>query len=140
MNDKPQLVGIALCERILQDVFRKDAVTLVNVHNGISSQAFPTLVPVLYAFAQLTAAQKPFTYLFKILDPQGQVLAASNAGEVDALPIATALHKVISAFPGLVLPAEGTYTVALEIDGVQIGSIPFQVDSVPVHQQAVVGS
>lgn len=134
MNDKPALVGIALCERILQDVFRKDAVTLVNVHNGISSQAFPTLVPVLYAFAQLTASRNPFSYQFKIVDPKGQVLAASNAGQVEPLPVTTALHKVISAFPALVFPEEGTYKVVLEIDGAEVGSIPFQVDTVAAPQ------
>jgi hypothetical protein len=44
------------------------------------------------------------------------------------------LHKVISAFPALVFPEEGTYKVVLEIDGAEVGSIPFQVDTVAAPQ------
>jgi hypothetical protein len=130
MSDSPEPVSICLCERVLQDIFRKDAVSLVNVHNGISSQAFPTLIPVIYAFAQLKGHNKPFAYQFKISDPKKVVISASSVGQVEALRSPNALHKIISGFSGLVFPSEGTYTVALEIDGKVVASIPFEVDLV----------
>lgn len=138
MKDTPELVGISICERILQDIFRRDTITLVNVHNSINSQAFPTLVPILYVFAQLRGFQKAFSYQFKILDPKGEVLASSGAGQVDPLPNSTYLHKVISAFPGLVFPAEGNYSFVLEIDDKQVGEIPFLVELTPVMEPAAV--
>lgn len=130
MSDSPAPVSICLCERVLQDVFRKDAVTLVNVHNGVSSQAFPTLIPVLYAFAQLAGHNRPFSYQFKITDPKKVVISASSVGQVEPVSSPNALHKIVSAFSGLVFPCEGLYSVSLEIDGKIVASIPFQVELV----------
>jgi len=138
MSDTPELVSICLCERILQDVFRKDAVTLVNVHNSVSSEGFPTLVPVLYAFAQLKGFNRAFTYQFKITDSKNAVISASNPGQVEALFSPNATHKVISAFSGLVLPAPDIYTISLEVEGKLVGSIPFEVDMVKMQQPSAV--
>ncbi len=132
MKDTPELVGISVCERVLQDIFRRDTVTLVNVHNSINSKAFPTLVPILYVFAQLRGSQRAFNYQFKILDPRGELLASSGASQVEPLPTSSYLHKIISAFPGLIFPADGNYSIVLEIDDKQIGSIPFLVELIPL--------
>ena len=132
MKDTPELVGISVCERVLQDIFRRDTVTLVNVHNSINSNAFPTLVPILYVFAQLRGSQRAFNYQFKILDPRGELLASSGASQVEPLPTSSYLHKIISAFPGLIFPADGNYSIVLEIDDKQIGSIPFLVELIPL--------
>jgi len=134
MSDQPELVSICLCERLLQDVFRRDAVSLVNVHNTVASQGFPTLIPVIYAFAQLRPSPKPFSYQFKFTDSQNNVLSASHPGMVEALFNKNALHKVIGAFTGLVLPAADTYTVSLEIEGKLVGSIPFEVSLAQVEE------
>ena len=136
MSDTPEVVAICLCERVLQDIFRRDAVTLVNVHNLISSHAFPTLVPIVYVYAQLRGLQQGFTYKFKILSPKGEEITSSTEGQVEPLPNSATLHKLISAFSGLVFPSEGTYTVVLEIDKVQVSSMPITVELVPVIQPA----
>ncbi|MBP7861452.1 hypothetical protein KA183_07205 [bacterium] len=124
----PESIGISICERVLQDVFRRDAMTLVNVHNGISSHAFPTLVPVLYAFAQLRRSPNAFTYQFKVLDQSKNEVSNSGIGKVDALDNPNAVHKVISAFSGLIFQGPGNYSFVLEIDGKAIDSIPFIVE------------
>jgi hypothetical protein len=138
MSNQPELVSILLCERVLQDLFRKDAVTLVNVHNQIGTQSFPTMVPVLYAYAQFKGFPENFTYQFKVEDPSGTVIAASSAGIVESLPEPAYTHKLISTFPGLVFNAPGSYNFVLEVNGVAVGSIVFQVDLVNVPQPVAV--
>jgi len=138
MSDRPELVSIILCERVLQDLFRKDAVTLVNVHNQISSQAFPTIVPVLYAYAQFSGFPQSFTYQFKLFDPAGNLMAASSAGMVEGMDNSSLMHKVISTFPGLIFNTHGTHLFTLEVNEVKISSSAFQVDLVQVAQVAAV--
>lgn len=121
-------IGISICERVLQDVFRNDAMTLVNVHNGISSHAFPTLVPVLYAFSQIRRSPNAFSYQFKVLDQGKKEISASSVGQVEPITNPNALHKVISAFSGLIFQEPGNYSFVLEVDGKAIDSIPFIVE------------
>lgn len=128
MATTPDLECISLCERVLQDLFRKDAVTLVNVHNGVSSQAFPTMIPVLYAFAQLSAHPHSFSYQFKVLNPENEVMSQTSSGQVEALTNPNGMHKIISVFSGLLFPQPGVYKFVLEIDGVEKGSIPYEVE------------
>lgn len=127
MNNTPQLLGILLCERVLQDVLRRDAISLINIHNGISSQSFPTLIPLIYAFAQLSVTQKEFDYQFKIIDVKGEVLAASPLARVEPLSEGETTRKVITAFTGLIFSSEGTHNVVLALDGNELGRLPFQV-------------
>ncbi len=127
MSNAPQLLGILLCERVLQDVLRRDAISLINIHNGISSQSFPTLIPLLYAFAQLSASSSQFKYQFKVLDSRGSVITASPVAQVEPLTNGESTHKVMSAFTGLIFPSEGSYRVTLEVEEREIGSLPFQV-------------
>ncbi|MBK9772696.1 MAG: hypothetical protein IPP57_18085 [Candidatus Obscuribacter sp.] len=134
MSATPELVSICLCERLLQDVFRRDSVTLVNVHNSVASQGFPILIPVIYAFAQLSPSPKPFTYKFVITDSKNAVVTASLSSEVAALHHKNALHKVIGAFTSLVLPAADVYTVTLFIDDKAIGTIPFEAAMVQAEE------
>lgn len=136
MTTPPTLLGILLCERVLQDVLRRDAISLINIHNGISSQSFPTLIPLLYAFAQLSASSSPFTYQFKVLTASGEPVSASPIANVEPLSNGESTHKVMSAFTGLIFPAEGSYLVTLEIDGQEIGGLPFQVQK--IAQEALV--
>jgi hypothetical protein len=139
MKDQPELVGISLCERLLQDVMRNDAVTLVNIHNVISAQVYPTLVPIIYAFAQVKGMNRSFSYQFKMLTPDGQVVAASPLTQVEGLANEAILHKIISAFPGLLLPSPGVYQASLEIDGKIMGSIPLSAELIPAMQTANIG-
>ena len=74
----PIASGLFLCERVLQDLVNKDAVTCVNIFNGLSAGNFPMIMPVAYAFAQVTGATGPFEYEYKILDEEGNVLAIST--------------------------------------------------------------
>lgn len=127
MSNTPRLLGILLCERVLQDVLRRDAISLVNIHNGITSHSFPTLIPLIYAFAQLSASQVEFNYQFKIMDQNGTVVAQSPLAKVDPLMEGQTTHKVISAFTGLIFNSEGTHKVSLEVGGEELGSLPFQV-------------
>ena len=131
-SDSPELVAISVCERIQQDIFRKDTVTLVNVHNSITAQAFPALVPILYTFAQLRGLKKAFSYQFKIVDAHGNLLASSSAGTVEPLAHSSYLHKIVSAFPGVIFPGVGNYSFVLEIDEKLVGSTPFIVELTPV--------
>ena len=130
MTELPELVGICLCERVSQDIFRKDAVTLVNVHNSFTSTAFPAMIPIVYAFAQLRGLPEAFTYQFNVVGPSGEVIASSAPGQVEALPTTEALHRVVSAFPGLVLPAAGSYKVVLQVNQKPIGTLPIMVELV----------
>ena len=130
MTDLPELVGICLCERVSQDIFRKDAVTLVNVHNSFTSTAFPAMIPIVYAFAQLRGLPAAFTYQFSVVGPEDEVIASSAPGQVESLPTTEALHRVVSAFPGLVLPAAGSYKVVLQVNQKQIGTLPIMVELV----------
>lgn len=125
----PQASGLFLCERVLQDLVNKDAVTCVNIFNGLSANNFPMLMPVAYAFAQVTGASGPFSYEYKILDTEGNVLAISQKSTVNPQPGSdeTTSHKVISAFNGLGFEKEGLFDVVLEIDGIQAARLPLRV-------------
>jgi hypothetical protein len=126
-SDKPHVIGIILCERILQDVIRRDAISCINIHNGITAQAFPALVPLVYVFAQLSGSHHEFTYQFRIVDRLHNIIAASTKAKVEPLPNKFMTHKIISAFTGLAFPEEGTYHIVLSIDGEDAGDLPFQV-------------
>src|SRR5688572_23584566 len=109
----PQLIGIILCERVLQDVLRRDAISCVNIHNGITVQQFPAIIPLVYAFAQLSGSHREFTYQFKIMDRQSQFIAMSPVATVEPLPNKYMTHKIISAFSGLTFNEEGMYNIML---------------------------
>ncbi|MCA9817748.1 MAG: hypothetical protein H6677_24520 [Candidatus Obscuribacterales bacterium] len=125
----PHSSGLILCERVLQDLVNRDAVTCVNIFNGLSAQSFPMLMPVAYAFAQVTGASGPFEYEYKIVDGDGNIVALSQKSRVDPQPGTdeTTSHKVISAFNGLGFEKEGLYAVILEIDGVEAAELPLKV-------------
>lgn len=128
----PQVIGIILCERVLRDLLRPEAISCINIHNGMSVQAFPAVIPLIYAFAQLTGSHSEFTYQFKIVDRQGQIIAASPVAKVEPLPNKNMTHKVISAVTGLTFSEEGMYDVTLSLDGEEVGSLPFQVMQVGI--------
>jgi hypothetical protein len=125
--DQPQLIGIVLCERVLQDVLRRDMISCINIHNGITVPAFPYVIPLVYSFAQLTGSHHEFNYQFKIVDRQGNVIASSPVTKVEPLPNRNMTHKVISAFSGLTFHEEGMYKIVLSLEGEEVGALPFQV-------------
>lgn len=135
MAGSPQVVGIILCERVLQDILRKDAVSCINIHNGITTQTFPTVVPLIYIFAQILDVEKEVEYQFKIYNGQKKAVAESPLSKVQPLPNQHMTQKVISAFTGLTFEEEGLYDIVLEIEGKAAGSLPFQV--LQVKQEAV---
>ena len=126
-TELPKLIGIILCERVLQDVLRRDAISCINIHNAMTVQSFPAIVPLIFAFAQTTGSHHEFTYQFKIVDRRSQIVAMSPAAKVEPLPNSNMTHKIISAFSGLVFQEEGMYDVVLSLDGQDLGSLPFQV-------------
>jgi hypothetical protein len=126
-SDLPQLIGIVLCERVLQDVIRRDAISCINIYNSITVQSFPTVIPLVYAFAQLSGSHHQFTYQFKIVDRQNQIIAMSPVAQVEPLPNRNMTHKIISAFSGLTFNEEGMYNIALTLEGEDVGTLPFQV-------------
>lgn len=140
MSDRPQLIGIILCELILQDVLRRDAISCVNIHSGIMTQGFPTQLPLIYAFAQLTGIKKAFSYQFTVIDPTGKVVGSSPLTKVDEILQDNVTHKIINAFTGLTFEKEGTYDIVLVVDQQQAGALPFQVvlaPPPPAQQQPV---
>ncbi len=134
-SDRPQVIGIILCERVLQDVLRRDAISCINIHNGVSVQTFPAVIPLVYAFAQLTGSHSEFSYQFRIVDRQGQIIASSPVAKVEPLPNRNMTHKIISAFTGLTFREEGMYNIVLSLEGQDSGSLPFQV--VQISPEAV---
>lgn len=134
MSDRPELVGICLCERVSQDIFRTDAVTLVNVHNSFTSTAFPAMIPIVYAFAQLRGLPEAFTYQFNVVGPADEILVSSTPGQVEALPTTDSLHRLVTAFPGLVLPAAGSYKIVLLVNHKPIGTLPIVAELVSTGQ------
>ena len=126
-GDRPQVIGIILCERVLQDVLRRDAISCVNIHNGITVSSFPAIIPLMYAFAQLSGSHREFTYQFKIVDRQSQVITVSPVAKVEPLPNRFMTHKVISALSGLTFVEEGMYNIVLALEGEDVASLPFQV-------------
>lgn len=125
--DKPRPINVFLCERVLRDVLRPDAISIINMHNSMTVQAFPAMVPLIFAFSEVTGSHHEFTYQFKFLDRQAQVIAVSNVQTVSALPNVNMTHKLIGAFQGLVFPEEGTYQVVLALEGQDAGNLSFQV-------------
>jgi hypothetical protein len=126
-KDLPEVLGILLCERVLLDVVRRECISCINIHNSMPVNDLPAFVPLIFAFAQVTGSRFEFTYQFKMVDRQDQVIAISPVAKVEPLPNRNMTHKLISAFYGLVFKDEGTYTVQLTIDGSTVGSLPFQV-------------
>jgi hypothetical protein len=126
-QDLPQVLGIVLCERILQDVLHRDHISCINIHNGLTVHDFPAIVPLVFAFAQVSGSHHEFSYQFKMIDRQSQVIAISPVAKVEPLPNKFMTHKVISAFSGLIFKEEGMYNVVLALDGTDVGSLPFQV-------------
>jgi hypothetical protein len=90
-------------------------------------QAFPAFVPLVFAFAQVSGSHHEFSYQFKVVDRQSQVIAISGVQKVEPLPNKFMTHKIISGFNGLIFREEGMYNVVLALDGEEVGSLPFQV-------------
>ncbi len=120
---------------MLQDVLRRDAISCINIHNGVSVHTFPAVIPLVYAFAQLTGSHSEFSYQFRIVDRQGQIIANSPVAKVEPLPNRNMTHKIISAFTGLTFREEGMYNIVLALEGEDSGSLPFQV--VQISPEAV---
>ena len=123
----PKVIGIVLCERVLQDVLRRDFISCINIHNGMSVQGFPAVVPLVFAFAQVAGSDQEFTYQFRMVDRANNVIAMSPVAKVEPLPNKFMTHKIISAFSGLVFKEEGMYNVMLAINDMDVGMLPFQV-------------
>ncbi len=126
-DSPPRLLGIILCERVLQDVLRRDAVSCINIYNGITAQSFPAVIPLVYAFAQVSGSNSQFDYQFRIEDSLGNLIAGSPTATVEPLPNLHMTHKIISAFSGLTFESEGMFHIVLEVEGESVGSLPFQV-------------
>ncbi len=131
MPDSPRPIEVLMCERVLRDVLRPDAISLVNIHSTMSVQAWPAVVPLVFAYAEVTGSQNEFNYQFKFIDRQNQVMAVSNVQKVGALPNRNMTHKLIGAFQGLVFQEEGNYQLLMSIDGVDVAGMQFQVLGVP---------
>ena len=136
MKELPKVLGIILCERVLQDVLRGDAISCINIHDGMTVQGFPAVVPLVFAFAQVAGSHEEFDYQFKMVDSAGNAIAISPKAKVKPLPNKYMAHKIISAFSGLVFQEEGTYNVILSLDDQEVGSLPFQVVQVTADQMA----
>jgi hypothetical protein len=136
-DDNPGLLGIMLCERVLQDVLRRDAVSCINIYSGISAVAFPTVIPLVYAFAQLSSSNRQFEYQFRIEDDAGNLVAASQLVRVEPLANKHTPHKIITAFSGLTFETPGLYHVILEVGEEQLGSLPFNVQQLPNGTQEI---
>ncbi|MBU6453043.1 MAG: hypothetical protein KGS72_14760 [Cyanobacteria bacterium REEB67] len=124
-EERPRLLGIVLCERVLQDVLRRDAISCINIYSGIMAAAFPAVIPLVYAFAQLSGTTQEFAYQFRIEDEQGGVIAGSPLVHVEPLANKHTPHKIITAFSGLTLEKAGLYQVVLEVEGEAVGALPF---------------
>lgn len=120
-------IGLFLCERILRDVLRPDSISCIKMHNVMTVQAFPAVLPLVFAYAEVTGSDHDFTYQFKFMDRQGRELATSNVQRVSPLPNKYMTHKLIGAFQGLVFPEEGSYHLFLALDGKDVASMDFQV-------------
>ncbi|MBY0548504.1 MAG: hypothetical protein K2W95_14495 [Candidatus Obscuribacterales bacterium] len=131
--NQPKPIGLFLCERILRDVLRPDAISCINIHNQMAVQAFPAIVPLVFAYSEVTGSTEEFTYQFKFLDKSGQTLAVSNVQKVAPLPSKTMTHKLIGAFQGLIFQEDGGYQLVLSLDGEDVGSMTFQVVHVPAE-------
>jgi hypothetical protein len=127
IEDNPSLLGIVLCERVLQDVLRRDAISCINIYSGITAAAFPSVIPLVYAFAQLSGCSHNFEYQFRIEDDDGNLVASSQIVVVEPLANKYTPHKIITAFSGLTFEAAGLYHVILEVAGEQVGHLPFPV-------------
>jgi hypothetical protein len=125
--EKPHLLGIVLCERVLRDALRPEAISCINIHSGMEVSGFPAPVPLVFAFAQVSGSHSEFTYQFKMVDRAREVIAASPVTAVEPLPNKFMTHKIISAFQGLIFREEGMYSVVLLLDGMEVGALPFQV-------------
>lgn len=127
MPDGPKPIAVFMCERVLRDVLRPDAISLVNIHSTMSVQAWPAVVPLVFAYAEVSGSQHEFSYQFKFIDRQGAVMAVSNVQRVTALPNRNMTHKLIGAFQGLVFQEEGAYHLLLALDGQDVAGMLFQV-------------
>lgn len=120
-------IAVFMCERVLRDVLRPDAITLVNIHSTMSVQAFPAVVPLVFAYAEVSGSTTEFEYQFKYVDKTGQSLAVSNVQKVAPSPNKNISHKLIGAFQGLIFPDEGSYQLLLSLDGTDVAGMSFQV-------------
>lgn len=126
-TELPKPIGVFLCERVLRDVLKPDAITLVNLHNSMSVQAFPAIIPLVFAFSEVTGSHHEFSYQFKFVDRKEQVIAVSGAQMVAPLPNKNMTHKLVGAFQGLVFQEEGSYSVILSLNGEDCATLNFQI-------------
>lgn len=129
-------IAVLMCERVLKDVLREDALTLVNIHSTMSVQAFPAVVPLVFTYAEVTGSNKEFTYQFKFVDQGQQVMAASSVQTVRPQSDQQLSHKLIGAFQGLIFPNEGNYDILLSINGEDVAGMTFQIWKVNPPAQA----
>lgn len=132
----PRPIAVFMCERVLRDVLRPDQITLVNMQTTLSVQAFPALVPLVFAYAEVSGSQQEFTYQFRFVDKQGKVLAASNELKVAASPNQHLSHKLIGAFQALFFPEEGNYELLLSLNGVDAAGMLLQIIKLPAEVSA----
>ena len=137
MSTRPQTTGLILCELVLQDVLRRDAISCVNIHSGVIAPSFPVTVPLLYGFAQVFGVNTEFAYQFKVRNPKGEVVAFSPLTPVKPVESENVTHKIINAFTGLTFECEGTFWFSLEVNDEPICDLPFTVVRMRENQPAV---
>ncbi len=127
MADVPRPIAVFMCERVLQDMLRKTDITLVNIHSTMSVQQFPAVVPLVFAYSEVTGSATEFSYQFRFKDKRGQVITESNVQQVAPSPDKNISHKLIGAFSGLLFPEEGSYQLMLAINNKEVAGMEFQI-------------
>ncbi len=108
MSDQPRLIGLILCELILQDVLRRDAISCINIHTGVIAPDFPVTLPLIYGYAAVTGVTKEAHYQFKVADERGKVIADTPLTKIEPGRNVD-VHKIINAFTSLTFESEGVF-------------------------------
>lgn len=112
------LLSVLACEDTA--ISSAGRLTLINVFRDVASAAYPARVDRLKIVTTWLCRGEGVRERILILDPDGNVIADSDAEFRSPL-----LHTHVTAMDGLILPAAGEYTIRVYGGASPVAELPF---------------
>lgn len=125
----PKAVAMLLSERVIRDAI-SGRISLIGIHDEISSPRFPAEMPVSYVYARLTDAHGSYALALDLV--RRDDLAQGASGDIADFVADDPLKEgeLVARLAEVVLPAPGSYDLRLWANGRFVHSVSLQARAV----------
>lgn len=120
----PNARAVLICEKVVKDVFT-GMVTIVNVLTRFGITRFPAETPSFFVFAQLAHGMGKYGMMVEVQDDQKGVVIGRSPEMPLEFAYKTEVQDIIIQIPPVPLKHAGNYTVAVFVNGNEVGHQSF---------------